>query len=493
MIENTIVKAKAPYASLMDELSMTAGEDDMMAHVRRGDLNISREMVEGNPQFEDAIEKAAREKGVDPESLVYGTGIATLHESTGLEQHGFLKKLVKGIGKVVKKVAPIAMFIPGVGTALGGVLGGLGGGITGAISKVAPRLGGFLGSTGSTIAKGIAGLNIPGVSAIAGGATDPSGAFGALKAGGFKGAFAGGPLGGIMGQGPELTPVTNANGVVTGYTDPSGQAYTVAEAQAIKNPNFFGSGKGSLYGGLGTGIGSAPTQMVGPNGQPMYNAQGQPIMQQGRGGLLGGLLGGGGGLLGGGGSGGGGIGSLLGLAGAGALAGQLGKLAYEETKKDKGVALTPLTTMDASGRYNIEAEIARRMGQPAPNPVEFGLLPEGTFPTLSGGQPRPATGRYGGPVMAYAEGGEVSMEDFDRKNGAINGFGTETSDDVPAMLSDGEFVMTGQAVRGAGSFELENDGGILTLIPSLDEDRERGIDLMYTMMEVFGSRANTHH
>jgi hypothetical protein len=28
--------------------------------------------------------------------------------------------------------------------------------------------------------------------------------------------------------------------------------------------------------------------------------------------------------------------------------------------------------------------------------------------------------------------------------------GTETSDSIPAMLSDGEFVMTAKAVRGAG-------------------------------------------
>ena len=68
--------------------------------------------------------------------------------------------------------------------------------------------------------------------------------------------------------------------------------------------------------------------------------------------------------------------------------------------------------------------------------------------------------------MAYAEGGNVATEDFKRKNGGINGEGTETSDDIPAMLSDGEFVMTGQAVRGAGSFDLQSDGGIITLTPN---------------------------
>jgi len=202
-----------------------------------------------------------------------------------------------------------------------------------------------------------------------------------------------------------------------------------------------------------------------------------------------------GGLTGGGSGQGGGMGDLAKLGIAGGVAGALGKLAYEEAKKDKGVQMTPLTSMDATGRYNIEAEIARRMGQQAPNPVEFGLLPAGTFPTLSGGQPLtnlpvPLNARYGGGIMAYANGGDVSMAEFEKMNGGINGEGTEISDEIPAMLSDGEFVMTGQAVRGAGKYEMQaGNGGIMTLIPSLDENRERGTNLMYRMMEAFSGQA----
>ena len=48
-----------------------------------------------------------------------------------------------------------------------------------------------------------------------------------------------------------------------------------------------------------------------------------------------------------------------------------------------------------------------------------------------------------------AHGGE--MQNFPPRSGAIAGPGTEKSDDIPAMLSDGEFVMTAQAVRGAGN------------------------------------------
>jgi len=235
------------------------------------------------------------------------------------------------------------------------------------------------------------------------------------------------------------------------------------------------------------------------------------------------------GLLGLGGQGGG-LGNFMKTAGIGALAAGLGKLAYEDAKKQKGVPLTPMVMESPTGRYNIEAEIARRMGQPAPNPVEFGLLPEGTIPELSGGKPggmmyggavEDLTGgmarglRYGGgiggmsnsptimmnpdmPVMAFAQGGAVQMQEgggmdpsqFPRMDGDINGPGTETSDDIPAMLSDGEFVMTGQAVRGAGTYDMAMDPkGIISLVPTFEEDRERGMDVMYKMMDAFSTNA----
>jgi hypothetical protein len=51
-------------------------------------------------------------------------------------------------------------------------------------------------------------------------------------------------------------------------------------------------------------------------------------------------------------------------------------------------------------------------------------------------------------VGGFAGGGPSK---FPRRIGQIDGPGTETSDDIPAMLSDGEFVMTAKAVRGAGN------------------------------------------
>ena len=52
------------------------------------------------------------------------------------------------------------------------------------------------------------------------------------------------------------------------------------------------------------------------------------------------------------------------------------------------------------------------------------------------------------PVFA-AQGGVMDLQD----GGESVGPGTGTSDSIPAMLSDGEFVMTAKAVRGAGGGE----------------------------------------
>ena len=74
------------------------------------------------------------------------------------------------------------------------------------------------------------------------------------------------------------------------------------------------------------------------------------------------------------------------------------------------------------------------------------------------------------PTLA-AEGGTINLADgskkyFPRKNGNIDGPGTGTSDDIPAMLSDGEFVFTAKAVNNAG-------GG----------DRREGAKRMYQVMK----------
>ena len=56
---------------------------------------------------------------------------------------------------------------------------------------------------------------------------------------------------------------------------------------------------------------------------------------------------------------------------------------------------------------------------------------------------------YGQPIPGYpaAKGGIITLQG----GGEIMGPGSGTSDSIPARLSDGEFVMTADAVRGAGN------------------------------------------
>ena len=551
MIENTNIKANAPYTPLMDELSAQAGEDNMMAHVRSGDVNVSKEMLEANPQLENAIGQAAIDSNIDPESMVYGTGIATLHESTGLEQHGWFKKLGKSVKKVAKKIAPIvsvvAPFIPGVGLLA-----------SAAISAGTTKLGG--GSWKDALKAGVTSYGVGKLSSGIGGLKGGTGA-----AAGANTAQAAGSGGNFFSRAGEyLTKGKDGVGLLGNLQKGIG---SIGEyiLPGQDNVGLFGNlgktvGKGYEYvmpgedgvGLFGNMMGGGGSDVVGTlDGQPITAAdyknltaeqiyQIQPVAQ-GSGGMfqsnkspmeylsskllpqfaenaLGTGPGGYQQTGPGGSQGGGGMSDLLKLGGAGALAAGLGKLAYDEAKNAKGAPVTPYTTMDASGRYNIEAELARRMGQQAPNPVEFGLLPTDALPQLSGGQPRVVGAAEGGSMypnkgleslarvapdvvermgynmggyvmpMAYADGGDVAMEEFERKNGMINGAGTETSDDIPAMLSDGEFVMTGQAVRGAGSYNMNNDSGILTLTPNGAPGRESGTNLMYQLMEAFSGQ-----
>ena len=58
-----------------------------------------------------------------------------------------------------------------------------------------------------------------------------------------------------------------------------------------------------------------------------------------------------------------------------------------------------------------------------------------------------------GPRAYLKKGGIASLDrrNYPRRTGEISGPGTGTSDDVPAMLSDGEFVFTAKAVRAMGN------------------------------------------
>ena len=119
------------------------------------------------------------------------------------------------------------------------------------------------------------------------------------------------------------------------------------------------------------------------------------------------------------------------------------------------------------------AAIAAGKGLGAFDPAEVDQVE--AFGGLTGGgllAQNPGMYSPGVPSRGYAQGGGISnLGAFPRRNGGISGPGTPTSDDIPAMLSDGEFVMTEAAVRGMG-----------------DGNRQRGIQNMYQVMNNLESR-----
>lgn len=443
---------------------------------------------------------AAGQKGLG--SLV---GSAREFITKGADGVGFMGNIGKGLGSLGRNVGNI--FVGGgadgvgrfgrVGDFFGGIGDAVGvtnyasqadpGAVLGRLSIDNPEINDIVadgvaaGKSMETILDEVTNMGYGGGGAgglFTGGGQDGVGSFGRVGdvLGGVGDALGITNYGGMAGQ--EMTD-EEAQTTIMEYLDKTGDYDTVNQmiasgmTEAQIAAQIMGGGtlqrSGSFIGGTRTpdairGIEDTVKRMLGMDGD------------KGSGGMLGGIN--------------------MGTVGAVGLAGLLGKLAYDEAKNRKGVPLTPSVVMNAAGRFNLENEIARRSGTAAPNPVEFGLLPQGTLPVLSGGraptaaqaelEEQKATGmRYGGPVMAFAEGGNVDEQDFKRMNGDINGPGTEVSDDIPAMLSDGEFVMTGRAVRGAGAFNMKNKNGIITLTPDNGEDRDRGTKLMYEMMDLF--------
>ena len=100
-----------------------------------------------------------------------------------------------------------------------------------------------------------------------------------------------------------------------------------------------------------------------------------------------------------------------------------------------------------------------------------GGIPE-TLSLSGGGGGETAGGMTSAPPIMAADGGDVY---YPRMNGQIAGPGTERSDDIPAMLSDGEFVVNAKALRGIGKMDGANG--------DKEDQRLKGARMMYAMQQ----------
>ena len=500
-------------------------EDDRIAHVATGETVIPMAVFEEDPALKEALFARMRDMGIEPERYVVGNELNSINPVTGQPEF-FLKKLfkgvkkaVKGVVKVFKKIAPIVLSIglamtplgPIAGAALGSGLGTLiqGGDLKDAFKSA--LIGGAMGGLSSGIGSVLKG-----------------GEFMAGVKSGLPTTFGGGVNPTLPSVEELASKVTEATPVV----DKTLAEQVVSEAAApTSGPGTINTtGPVNLLPGPVPGAAEAELAMRAktaagglPQGATMAGYQGTPLADDAVSSALGieptvpketvmsaspatGTIS----LEGTGSSAPGGINASSVAASsvqqtadrtflqkvsdymfrAGQSPAEV-NAAMASAKAD--TIRETLASLKAQGiTGQVAQQAALKAGEQAAQAAAPGLLAKyGPLAAaglgimgLTGGfeQPEmePIEGLFGDRLPPYpfvqpgsnfqplgaAKGGEI--EYFPRKNGPIYGPGTETSDDIPAMLSDGEFVMTAKAVRGAGN-----------------GSREAGMQRMYDMMRNF--------
>ena len=424
-------------------------EDTYLAHVAPDEMIVPAQALRDNPLLKQAIEKSISKYGIDPNQFVVGNGSMDLNPLTGLPEFGFLSKVWKKVKKVAKKVAPVAMFIPGVGQALGAVGGSLLGKV--GLGNVASGIGGLVGS-------------IPGLGNVGTAITAGSG-------GGLGSALQFGKQAITSGIGGLFTPKGMMNQAMQGgMMPPQIQGGYMPQQQQYYGGGFmptFGYSPGyqfpsspSDYDPV-TGRGQSKLGLIedfikgNRSGYDPRTGAGQSRIGMIEDFIKGGASG---------------IKDAfttdegkLSTLGAGGLAALVGKIAYDQAKsRSGGLAETPAVTMDQLGRY----QLSKALGTGGTR-EEFGLAPA----------PQ---------ALKFAQGGAVMIEELDMRDGGESaGPGTGTSDDIPAMLSDGEFVMTAKATRGAGAFDVNKTKSGIELIKGGSASREKGVKNMRELMNIF--------
>ena len=510
---------------MADKLAQYGREGDTkLAHVAPGETVVPLEVLDADPELKNRLFAQMRDMGLEPERYIVGSELNSLNPTTGQPEF-FLKKIfkgikkaVKGVVKVFKKIAPIVLPIalnfmfPGLGAIASGALGsGIGTLVQGGSLKDAFKsalIGGAVGGLASGVSGAISGEGF--IEGVKGGL--PGGTFGGgapTKAPIETGVpdFVAGTETGVLPPALDTATVaagatpTTAQQAVAQAVDPSMVASTTQAA--VESPLTVAQGitDPSMVSSASTAMTADPIGMAGattPATPPVAKAPMTPAPQAGT--EQAAQAAGDATMTN--------IGSLADITPAARQAVDPGFFASIKQFFSTGnpeflkQAFLPGTSPDVviqrlkKANFTVtpamEAQVAEAL---APGMLRTylpgaavglgtmkvaGLMDPPPMSDLSGDfvsegsklyRMYPERFNLAAPGSGYvpitaANGGDISS--FPRKNGAIYGPGTETSDDVPAMLSDGEFVMTARAVRGAGN-----------------GSRELGMRRMYDMMRKF--------
>jgi len=378
-------------------------EDDTLAHVATGETIIPMEVFEKNPQLRDQVFKSMTDLGIDPTQYIVGSNFNSINPVTGQPEF-FLKKLFKKIKKAAPVLLPIAAsFIPGAGP-LAMAAAGFGGG------KIAGQ------DTKQALMSGIlAGL-------------------GGKFAGGTQAAQAGQQLGGKS-LGSQLFKGISKEGLGSLFSQ-SAPTFTNPATQA---EIFSGANTAELASNV-----SKAAQGGGDNFSKMLNLfrkGGKPGAE-----------------------------FSTGRVGAGLLAASMIPGMFQDEEEEEYID-TNIYPGDFGQLANLGIPASY---SPGSNIVPFKLAGGGYMGGYNGvkadAESLTASDNIDNRIMknlqyekmapgmmGYAAGGIARLREggfpyatAKKAKGGVSGPGTGTSDDIPAYLSNGEFVITAKAVKNAG-------------------------------------------
>ncbi len=477
--------------------NMGRGGDNYIVHASEREVMVPREVAEKNPEIMARINAAIAEEGADPEAYVVGSDRNSINPQTGQREFflkklvGGIKKAVKGVVKVFKKIAPIILpfalntIFPGLGTVFSGALGsGLGSLAQGNSLKDSLKAA-VLGGGVAALGQGFSNMGSKG--GFSRGFTD------AFKTGGPSGNM------GLFEVKKDLAfkdffqnPFTQ-DGTTTTRTGFEQKPRLRPKLGDAVDPNVTGS---NLLTKARQTILPTKAELIAKNFAKLDGTKlaGEALKAAQKAAANPGLI------------------QRFGPAaalGAGVVAAAGGfdapdgtKLPFEpypeltdeeidavrvgiaERYPEIGVneSIVPASSVPGFNAGAIMPQMAESVPsnlypqysqQGAPN-----YVPQIAVPSLANVSPPRINAensgvfgydRFGNPITSvYAAANGGGIQNFPRRTGGISGPGTGTSDSVPAMLSDGEFVMTADAVRGAGN-----------------GSRQRGMQNMYSMMRRF--------
>jgi hypothetical protein len=448
---------------------MGRGGDNFVVHASEREMMVPREVVENNPDLRRQIMESIAAEGGDPQAYIVGNDANSINPMTG-QREFFLKKLIRGVKKVFKKIAPIVLPIalnflfPGMGSIAAGALGsGIGTLVQGGSIKDALKsavIGGAVGGISSGVSGAISGDGF--MAGVKQGFTGTPG-MGFFEVNPSVKSFFGGA--GAGAGVPAAPPAVDGSRMGAAMAE-SGNAPVGQTGTGGADPSFFDKTKNLFF----------PETRVTVGGETLINPSVTDVLRAG------------------------GITPLEANAAQQAAAASMIKDAAPGLLRTYGPLALAGTALAAAGGAFTPPKPAdlTQLGYQPPTQEEIDarrVFPGGVVPpTVNYGQqdimvPGPsfqqaslAQGPFGltsppafapinfapqfQPIRTAAEGGAIT--EFPRRSGFINGPGTEKSDSIPAMLSDGEFVMTARAVRGLG-----------------DGSREKGVRKMYDMMRMF--------